>query len=138
VSEVATRNEELVRHIIDLHNEGADAILGELEDLFDPEVKWTPIVIGGLEGGTYAGYDGLRRFYADRGDTFREGRLDVIGCEPVGENHVVAHLLSSGVGRASGARIEHEIWIVYGLRDGRVLREWGFTSRSEAMEVAGA
>ena len=138
MSEVAIHNEERVRRLFAAHNQGPDAILAALEELFDPEIRWTPAVVGGLEGGTYTGYDGMRRYYADRDDAFGEGRVEVIGCEPVGDDVVVAHVLSRGVGRMSGATIEHELWIVVWLRDGRVVREHAFTARSDAMKAAGA
>ena len=138
MKEVFTRNEELVRHVFATHNRGPEAILASVEELFDPEISWTPAIVGGLEGGSYAGYDGMRRYYADRGDVFGEGRVEVLDCEPVGDDVVVAHVLSSGVGRASGAAIEHELWIVFWLRDRSVRREHAFTSRSEAMKASGA
>jgi ketosteroid isomerase-like protein len=138
VSEVQTRNEERVRSIFDAHNRGPDELLASLEQIFDPEIVWTPAIVGGLEGGSYSGYDGLRRYYVDREDAFGAGRVDVLGCEALGDDVVVAHVLSSGVGRASGAVLEQELWMFARLRGGRVVRWHAFTSRADAMEAAGA
>ncbi|HEX2233761.1 MAG TPA: nuclear transport factor 2 family protein, partial [Thermoleophilaceae bacterium] len=132
MSEVATRNEQVARRVIELHNEHPEKLLDVMEELFDPELEWTPAIVGGLEGGTYRGYDGFRRYYAERGEIFREGDLDELGYETVGDDAVIAHVMSCGVGRASGATIEHEIWLVFRLRDGRVYREKACTSRAEA------
>jgi len=138
VSEVATRNEERVRSIFEAHNRGPDHLLASLEQIFDPEIVWTPAVIGGLEGGSYHGYHGIRRYYVERADVFGEGQVHVLGCEAIGDDMVVAHVLSTGVGRASGASLEQELWMFARLRDGRVIRWHAFTSRAAAMEAAGA
>jgi ketosteroid isomerase-like protein len=136
VSELATRNEDLVRRLFDAHNRGPDFLLASLEQIFHPEIVWTPAIIGGLEGGSYQGYDGIRRYYADREDAFEGGQVDVLECEHVGDSQMVAHVLSTGVGRASGARLEQELWMLAGIRDGRLVRWHAFTSRGEAIEAA--
>ena len=138
MSEVASRNEELVRHMCELHNEDPGNVLESLEEFFDPEVEWSPIVVGGLETGTYHGHEGLRRYYADRGDAFGKGRVELLDCEPVRDDVLVIHVLDSGVGRSSGVSLEQELWNAVWLRDGRVLRWLAFPSRSEAMEAAAA
>jgi ketosteroid isomerase-like protein len=138
VNGVETGNEALVRKLFDLHNEGADVILAAIEDIFDPEIVWTPSVIGGLEGGSYQGYAGIRRYYADRAETFAEGQVHVLDVEPVGDDGAVTGVLSTGVGRASGAELEQELWMAMTMRDGRVLRWQAFTTRADAMECLGA
>jgi hypothetical protein len=136
MSELATRNEERVRSIFEAHNQGPEVLLASLEEIFDPEIVWTPAIIGGLEGGSYHGYDGIRRYYADREEAFGEGQVHVLGCEAVGDDAVVAHVLSTGVGRASRASLEQELWMLARLRASRVIRWHAFTSREEAMEAA--
>ena len=131
-------NEARVRSIFETHNRGPEHLLEALEEIFDPEIVWTPAVIGGLEGGSYTGYEGLRRYYADREDVFESGKVDVIECEEVGEDKMIAHVLSTGVGRASGASLEQELWMLARLRNGRVLAWTAFNSREAAMEAAGA
>jgi ketosteroid isomerase-like protein len=131
-------NEAVVRRIFDNHNRGPEAFFAEIEQLYDPEVRWTPVVIGGLEGTSYEGYDGWRRYYADREEVFGEGKVEVISCEPVGDDVIVAHIRSTGVGRGSGLATEHKIWSVSWFRDGRVVRQQVFTTRTQAYEAAGA
>ena len=131
-------NEARVRSIFETHNRGPAQLLSSLEEIFDPEIVWTPAVIGGLEGGDYRGYDGIRRYYADREDVFETGRVEVLGCEEVGDDIMIAHVLSTGVGRASGAALEQELWMLARLRNGRVLAWTAFTSRGEALEAANA
>ena len=134
----ATRNEEQVRNLFATHNRGPEEVLGALDEIFDPHVEWTPAVIGGLEGGSYQGYEGIRRYYADRAETFAEGQVQVLSTEPVGHDAVVAHVCSSGVGRMSGASLEQRLWMAIRLSDGRILHWRACSSRDEAMEAAGA
>jgi ketosteroid isomerase-like protein len=135
---VPSDNEAVVRRIFDTHNRGPEAFLAVVEELYDPDIRWTPAVIGGLEGRTYHGYDGWRRYYADREEVFGEGKVEVISCEPVGDDVIVAHIRSTGVGRGSGLATEHKIWSVSWFRDGRVLRQQVFVNRNQAYEAAGA
>jgi ketosteroid isomerase-like protein len=138
MNEVGTRNEERVRNLFATHNRGPDAMLAVLEELLDPEVVWTPAIIGGLEGGNYKGYAGMRRYYADREDVFEKGQVHVLDTEAVCEDVVIAHVLSTGVGRASGASLEQELWMAMWMRDGRVLHWYAFPSRREAIEAVDA
>jgi ketosteroid isomerase-like protein len=138
MNDVATRNEEVVRALFDCHNEGPEAFLAALDRFYDPEVEWTPAVVGGLEGRSYHGYEGWRRYYADREEVFGGGQIEVISCDPVGDDVIVAHIRSTGVGRGSGLATEHKIWSVSWFRGGRILRQQVFTSRPQAYEAAGA
>ena len=135
---VETSNEALVRKLFDLHNEGPDVIMAAFGEILDPEIVWTPSVIGGLEGGSYAGYDGMRRYYADRAEAFAEGQVHVLDVEQVGDDGLVTRVLSTGIGRVSGAQLEEELWMAMTMRDGRVLLWQAFTSRGDAMECVGA
>jgi ketosteroid isomerase-like protein len=131
-------HEEVVRRIFDCHNEDPERFLAALDQFYDPDVEWTPVVVGGLEGRSYRGYEGWRRYYADRGEVFGEGRVEVISCEPVGNDVIVAHIRSTGVGRGSGLATEHKIWSVAWFRGERVLRQQVFTDRTQAYEAARA
>jgi ketosteroid isomerase-like protein len=138
VNGVGTSNEEQVRKLFDLHNQGPEVIMAAFEEILDPDIVWTPSVIGGLEGGSYQGYEGMRRYYADRAEAFAEGEVHVLGAEQVGEDGLVTHVLSTGVGRSSRAPLEEELWMAMSMRDARVLRWHAFTSRAEAMEALDA
>jgi ketosteroid isomerase-like protein len=138
MSRTTATGEEVVRRACALHNQGPEEVLARLDELFDPEVCWAPIVVGGLEGGAYRGHDGLRRYYADRGDAFAKGEVELVSCEAIGEDIVIARVLDRGVGRASGVSLDQEVWSAVWLRDGRVLRWQAFPSRAEAIEAVRA
>ena len=138
MSEVAIGNEERVRSIFEAHNRGPEVILGSLEEIFDPEIVWTPAIIGGLEGGSYHGYDGLRQYYVDREDAFEGGMGEVFETEAIADDTVIAHVLSTGIGRVSKAALEQELWMLARLRGGRVVYWHAFTSHAAALEAADA
>jgi hypothetical protein len=58
--------------------------------------------------------------------------------EAVGDDGLLTHVLSTGVGRASGASLEEELWMAMTIRAGRVLRWQAFSSRAKAMECLDA
>ncbi len=83
------------------------------------------------------GWQGLR----ERERIFFDAWVD-LALEPVefieaGSNAVVAVIAVSGRGAGSAASLDAHISFVYELRDGRVVRDQAFTSRSQALEAAG-
>jgi ketosteroid isomerase-like protein len=54
-----------------------------------------------------------------------------------GGNAAAAVIAVSGRGAGSGAPLDAHISFVYELRDGRILQDQTFTSRSQAFEAAG-
>ena len=86
---------------------------------------------------TRKGWDGLR----ERNRTFSEplGDLDWKPVEFIdaADNVVVAVLAMRGRGESSGVPIDARIAFVYELREGKIVRDRPFTSRSEALEAAG-
>jgi ketosteroid isomerase-like protein len=135
-----TDAEDLVRRMLDAHNQGGgDALLDAFDDLFAPDVEWTPIIVGtaGSDRVTYRGRAGVERYYRERAEVFGGGEVHILSLEQLG-GAVVAHALSTARGRASGARVEEDIWLVYWSRDGRLIRGKAFRSRHDALEAARA
>ena len=136
---MSERNVDRVRHLLDLHNRLGGAALDEhYDEFFQADFEWVPAVVGGLEGASYHGREGLRRYYAERDEAFVEGRVEVVSCEAVAEDVVVVLARSTGRGRASGAMIDEEVGLVCWLRDGKLQRERAYTSHAEALAAARA
>jgi ketosteroid isomerase-like protein len=131
--------EDLVRRMLDLHNRRGEALLEAFDDFFVPDVEWRPIIVGtgGSERVTYRGREGLERYYRERAEVFGGGEVHIQSLESLGDA-VVVHARSTARGRASGASVEEDVWLVYWCRDGRLIRGEAFRSRSEALEVARA
>ena len=106
-----------------------------LSELFDPEVEYDTIPNGMLGGATYAGFEGMRRFWADFLGAWDELTLEVQEIREAGDDLVV------GVVRAEGRMREREIdqvfAAVFTLRSARIVRVQAFGGREGALEAAG-
>jgi ketosteroid isomerase-like protein len=87
--------------------------------------------------GVYEGPDGIRRFFADLGDTTPDFKITTERLEAVGTDRVLAFMLVTGTGRASGIPQEARTGNVYDLADGKIERIRIFVDREQALEAAG-
>jgi ketosteroid isomerase-like protein len=87
--------------------------------------------------GVYEGSDGIRRFFADLGDTTPDFKITTEHLEAVGTDRVLAFMLVTGTGRASGIPQEARTGNVYDLVDGKIERIRIFVDREQALEAAG-
>ena len=131
--------EDLVRRMLDVHNEAADGLADVFDDFFAPDAEWRPIIVGtaGSERVTYRGREGLERYYRDRAEVFGGGEVLIRSLESVGDA-VVVQARSTARGRASGATVEEDVSLVYWCRDGRIVRGQAFRTRADALEAARA
>ncbi len=58
--------------------------------------------------------------------------------EDLGRNLVLAHYDIEVRGRASGAPVRMEYWVLVTFRDGKMMRDEWFLTRADALEAAGA
>ncbi len=84
----------------------------------------------------YRGPEGLRRFLESFWGEFDEPGLEVRELIEA-EDHVLAGLTFQGRGKQSGVETTWDIWHVWTVRGGKVLRGQAFTSREQALEAAG-
>lgn len=134
----AERNVEIASRMMAAHNRGPDAFLDSFEEFFHPDCVWIPVIVGSLEGTTYRGRDGFRRWYAERDDALEDATVDVTHCAAAGDDVVVVLGRSKARGRASGAELDEEVGIVLKFRDGRIERDQAFASHAETMAAAEA
>jgi ketosteroid isomerase-like protein len=110
---------------------GVDATLGYYaEDCVCEDFPELP------DGASYEGHEGLRK----RNRQFTESWEDLV-FEPVefidaGDQIVVA-VAMRGHGRGSDTPMDAAAVFVYEVRDGKIVRDRAFTSRSQALEAAG-
>jgi ketosteroid isomerase-like protein len=131
--------EDLVRRMLDTHNDSAEGLVDVFDDFFAADAEWRPIIVGsaGYERVTYRGREGLERYYSDRAEVFGGGEVHIRSLELVGDA-VVVRARSTARGRASGASVEEDVSLVYWCRDGRIVRGAAFRTHGEALEAAGA
>jgi len=87
--------------------------------------------------GVYEGPDGIRRFFADVGDTGPDFQLTIERVEAIGPDRVLAFMLVAATGRASGLPQDARTGNVYDLAGGKIERIRIFVDRAEALEAAG-
>jgi ketosteroid isomerase-like protein len=106
-----------------------------LEELCDPEVEWVPVPQGLLTGGSYVGYEGIRRFSADFFSAWDEFVAEPKEFRDVGNDRVVVSMRVRG--RMHELEID-EVWsAIWTLRNGRIVRSQAFTSEDGALEASG-
>ena len=96
---------------------------------------WTPMA---ELVGVYEGPEGIRRFFADVGDTAPDLHLELARVEPIGEDRAVAFIQGRATGRASGIDFASPASTnVYDLADGKIRRVRIFFDREKALEAVG-
>ena len=129
---MSARNVEIVRSILaawELGDVDAMALLiaedGELVPLRAQ-----------LEGTSYRGPEGLRRFWADLNADWEDLRLPIGEARALGDRVlVIGRLIARG--RTSGVELDVPIGQLWELRDGLVVRMKAFSDPDEALRAAG-
>ena len=89
------------------------------------------------ESAPVRGAEAIWEFFVEAQEMFEPGPFELHELIEVGSDKVVGNQRRRMRGQASGAAIEWDYWVVFTLRDGRVVRiEW-FADRDEAFRVAG-
>jgi len=135
---VSEDNVEIVRRIWDAwERRDTDAVFA----LYDPAIVWethgNPVFGGSLQDGIYQGYDGMRQFYREWVDSFDVWQAHAETFIDARDNVVVGYR-ASGRGRVSGIELSNRVfWLVYGIRNGLVIRIDLFAEKAQALEAAG-
>jgi uncharacterized protein len=129
---MSQENIEVVLRSIEAFNRGdRDAWLAD----FAPEAEWH--TTGRFaDAGVYRGRAGLERFWAELQEDIEELSVSASDIRATGDRVFVAGM-GGGRGKRSKAHSEEPISYVVTLRNGRIARVQGFTSRDEALNAAG-
>jgi ketosteroid isomerase-like protein len=108
--------------------------LASLFELIDPEVVTTqfPEQVGVAD---HQGHDGVRDVMTDWIGTWDDYEIELIGFREVGEA-VIASCHQRGRGRGSGVAMEGDVWFVWRMRGGKLVRWQMFSSEAEAVAAA--
>ena len=91
----------------------------------DPEVELHSTIIGGAEGNTYRGHEGLRRWMAESDASFAELRGEVEEWRDLGDDVLQIGRVHAR-GRESAVELDSPMaWLVT-LRGGRIVRARGY------------
>ena len=129
---MSKENVELYRRGIEAFNRrDLEAFLA----LAHPDVVGISRVLA-IEGGSYGGHGGARKWWKDLLDVFPDFRIEVVWVRDAG-NMTVSELRNSAHGEGSAAPLEEFVWQVSEWRDGRVFRWQMYESEQDALEAAG-
>lgn len=130
---MSRENVEIVRRAYEAFNRGdPEGLVADLARDFDYVTTGT---IPGA-GGVYRGPEGFRQFMQWFSDAFDNPRVELHELIEA-DDQVLAALTLRGDGKQSGVAASWDVWHLWTVRDGKVVRGQGFTRRGEALEAAG-
>jgi ketosteroid isomerase-like protein len=128
-------NLEVVLHALEAHN--VEDTAGFL-DQWDSECEWFTVTGSQLDAAPYRGHDGIRRYLAERAESWSELRFDVEqALEGRGDDIVVVVGFLRGRGRTSGVSIEQRIGLVYEVRGRKIRHCRAYRDPQNALAAAG-
>jgi ketosteroid isomerase-like protein len=134
---MSQENVEIVRQVIDANrSDDLDAAIETALALWDPTAEFTS-VMAAVEPETYRGHDGLRRYFGDLSDAWKEWSMVAEEVLAVGPDTVLATLRTRLIGKRSGVAVEATRALVCVLSEGKIVRGHTYASRGEALEAVG-
>jgi ketosteroid isomerase-like protein len=127
------RNVDIVRDAYDAINRGD---LDTAVSCIAPDMEY--VASGAVPGatGVFLGPEGVKEFIARLYAEFDEARADVSEMLDAGDQ-VLVSATARGRGKLSGVETTWDTWQLWTVRDGKLVRGQGFTSREEALGAAG-
>ena len=141
---MSERNVEVVRRIWELWSRGAETNDPRLlaapfdEGLIAADSTFTPNPdLPGTSGEAYTGLEGFRRFVRVWTEGWRDWRIALEEVLYADEEHVVARIHQSAVGKVSGVAVEFRYAMVLRMVDGQVVDRHDYTEDEEALASIG-
>jgi len=128
---MSQENIALVRRLNDVYNARGFA---ENPDVLDAEFVWDMSRMEIPESASYAGADGIRRFFESWGEGFASEHVEAEEIVDAGDR-VVVMIHHSGRGRTSGIEVDQRYAMVWTIRDGRATRMEMYPTRAEALKA---
>jgi uncharacterized protein len=130
---MSEENVEIARKVSDaLNRRDTEAVL----PYADPEIELHSAIIGGAEGNTYRGHEGVRRWVAESDAAFAELRSEVEEWRDLGDDVLMIGRLHAR-GRESGVEIDSPMAWLATFRDGKIVLARGYLNAQDALEAAG-
>ena len=130
---MSQENVEMVRRGVDAFNRGVfEGVAAEFASDFEYVASGA---IPGV-GGVYRGPEEYTRFQEAFWGEFDEQHGEINEVIEAGDQ-VLVSLTFRGRGKQSGVETRWEVWQAWTVRDDKVIRGHGYTSREEALEAAG-
>ena len=130
---MSQQNLEMARRGYEAFNRGD---LNGMAADFAPAFEY--VTTGAIPGitGVYRGTEGWNEFVAWVWSEFENPRFEVHELMELG-SQVLAGVTLQGRGKQSGIEVTWDLWHLWTMRNGQVVRGQAFTGREEAREAAG-
>jgi ketosteroid isomerase-like protein len=115
---------------------GVEAAERLVDEMFDPEVEFSPLLAREVEGRTLRGREELRTFFLELDDALGGIRYADTDFRPLGDDVIVQLTRLIGKGRGSAVEIGQDLGVVYEFQDGLVRRMTAYGSHDEALSAA--
>ena len=89
------------------------------------------------DSGTWHGPEGILEALAEWTTDFENFEMSADAFTEAGPSQVIVHVHQRATGRASGAPIEADFWLVHTLRDRKITRTDIFVREQQALDAAG-
>jgi ketosteroid isomerase-like protein len=133
---MSEENLEVVRRALDANRSGSlDDTVEEAVALSDPDIEFRSRLTS-VEGTTYRGLDGIRAYFADMADAWREWHNEPDTITEVSSAAVLVDTTFRATAK-SGVDVSLHNAVVFVLSDGRIVGIHAYPSRQEALEAAG-
>jgi ketosteroid isomerase-like protein len=124
---------EIAKRVVEAFN-GRDAAAAS--ELTTPDFEWFPAMATSVEGGSYRGDEGIRRYLAEVNETWDELRLVVDEFRDLGDRVLMFGRIQ-GRGRGSGVPAEAALSGIVDFRDRLIWRSRNYVDQGEALRAAG-
>jgi ketosteroid isomerase-like protein len=130
---MSQQNVEIVKRAMDAFNRRD---LTVYDDLYTADYEWFPALMGAVDGTSFRGVDGVRRYYEVLGDTWEEFRVETEELVDLGAC-VLAYIRVDGRGKGSGVPVVGRQTLICDIRDRKVSRVRSYLDRGDALKAAG-
>jgi ketosteroid isomerase-like protein len=125
-------NVEVVRSALSAFNRSDT----QWDEHWADDCEFVSITASQIEGSTYRGHDGLRRYAEDRLNAWEELRFEPDDFIDAGERVVVVGLLT-GRGRGSGVPVDQRMAVACEFRGGKIARLHAYADVERALATTG-
>jgi ketosteroid isomerase-like protein len=129
-------NLEAVRQLIEAARSGDAQAIEDFVAVSDSSIEHTRLPAASGPD-TYRGHDGIRQWFSDMADIWREWRNEIEELVEAGPDTVAARVRFTAVGKDSGVPVEARLGLVCVLSEGRILRSRTYASGEAALAAAG-
>ena len=115
-----------------LNRRDVETVLG----MCDPDVELMPSIVGGVEGTTFRGREGYRRWFEQQLEVYDEVIFEPYDIRAVGDR-VIALYDVRVRGAGSGIELESRRAAVFTFAGGRLTRQVGYETPADALRAVG-